>query len=220
MLTFDPDDPFPLLAEDSHSYAEAQAHAAQVDAWLGLAISECEAKVGPAPGHELWNRLDAQSFLTPYTELRAILERLRPPVGGTVVDLGAAYGRMGFVIARNFPKVNFIGFEIDHVRVQEGRRLLPQTGFGRKIDLIQADLTSPEFVMPKADAYFIYDYGTREAVEKTIEDLRQIARTRRVSVAGRGGRVRDVIEKLHPWLSQVVSPEHFARYSIYRSAPY
>ncbi len=76
----------------------------------------------------------------------------------------------------------------------------------------------PDFKPDAADFFFIYDYGTRPAVQKTLEDLREIARSRPITVVGRGRLSRDAIERQHPWLSQVCPPRHFKNYSIYSSA--
>jgi hypothetical protein len=81
-----------------------------------------------------------------------------------------------------------------------------------------ADLASPEFTPPPAAWYFVYDYGTRPAIEKTLADLQALAREQPVRVVGRGRAVRDAIERRHPWLGGVVSPRHFANFSLYSSS--
>jgi hypothetical protein len=84
--------------------------------------------------------------------------------------------------------------------------------------MIQADLNSPDFAPAPADIYFMYDFGSRDAIEKTLHDLREIAKTRPITVVGRGRSSRDAIELRHPWLSQVTQPLHTKNYSVYRSA--
>src|SRR5689334_14401499 len=97
MLNFDPQNPFPL--DDSHTYAEAQEHSRRVDEWLGLRIEPIEDHLRRSPTkesqHQLWIGLPIQSLLTPYSELRIILEKLHLKPGQSIVDLGAAYGRLG-----------------------------------------------------------------------------------------------------------------------------
>ncbi|MCM2324247.1 MAG: class I SAM-dependent methyltransferase [Oligoflexia bacterium] len=218
-LAFDPTHPFPLLPEGSHSYPEAQAHAEAVDAWLGLRTAEIEAELAVRPrpeGQQLWIGTPTRVFLTPYTELRLLLDRLAPGAGTTIVDLGAGYGRMGFVLGVHHPGVRFLGYEFVEERVKEGQRGLARWTYPG-IELRQADLAAASFLPEPADFYFIYDYGTREAIEKTLGDLREIARLRPLTVIGRGRASRDAIERRHPWLSQVVPPRHFGHYSIYRT---
>ena len=155
MLAFDPDDPFPLLADPFSDHAAAQEHGEQVDAWLGL-------------------------------------------------DTAAG--------------VDFCGFELVAPRVAAAQAALDRFGAARA-RMVAADLAAADFSLCAADVYFMYDYGTRDAIEKTLADLRAVARERGVIVVGRGRACRDAIERRHPWLSGVVSPQHFAHASIYRTSP-
>jgi len=86
------------------------------------------------------------------------------------------------------------------------------------VRLEHADLSSREFSPIEADFYFIYDYGTPKAIEKTLHDLRKMAQIRPITVIGRGRLCRDSIERRHPWLGEVVKPDHIGHSSIYRSA--
>lgn len=224
MLVFDPKNPFPLVRKGEVSLAEAQAHAALVDNWLGLQAGTVEINVKeeiysqPDDGQEPWAGLPVKTLLTPYTDFRLILEQLAPRRGQTIVDLGAAYGRLGFVISQHWLGVGFVGYELIEERVREGRRCLERFEVMPEIQLLQADLLAPEFMPQAADFYFMYDFGSRQAIDKTIYDLFIIAQKRSITVVGRGGRTRDAIERRNPWLSQVIEPEHFPHYSIYRSS--
>lgn len=201
-------------------YAEAQAHADQVDAWLGFRIPEAERALRQSPvpaGARLWEDLPPRTFQTPYTELRQILERLRPRAGDTIVDLGAGYARLAFVLARHYPGAFFLGYEISSVRVNEARRVLALHHHTHaRLEL--ADLGSPEVQLPWARAYFLYDFGARPAVARVLQELSRLARQRPIAVVARGRLSRDLIEREEPWLSQVVPPEAYAHWSLYRSA--
>jgi hypothetical protein len=72
--------------------------------------------------------------------------------------------------------------------------------------------------LPEADTFFIYDYGSQTAIEKTLNDLRERSLSQPLTVVGRGGATRSLIEKKHLWLSGVTEPEHFRNFSIYRTA--
>ncbi len=228
MIPFDPSDPFPLLAASAADYAEAQAHSEKTDAWLGLKTHSTENEITRSqplekrtPDQQLWIELPVKTLLTPYTEIRDLLERLAPPPGSTMVDLGAGYGRMAFVIARHFPDVRFIGYEYVRPRVLEAQRCLklfcPSAFSSGKISVEEADLSTASFRPAPAEFYFLYDFGSRSAIDKCLHDLRGIARSRAITVVGRGRSSRDAIERAHPWLSQIHAPEHFAHSSIYRS---
>jgi hypothetical protein len=216
---FHPAEPFPL---ESMSYRDAQAHSEQVDGWLGLRIREVERKLLEGRGksksreQENWIGLAPQTLLTPYTELRAMLSFVNPLEGSKAVDLGAGYGRLGFVLARHYPMVDFIGYEVVEERVLEARRCLENHKCSKAVMFCE-DLSAPDFVPASADSYFIYDYGSRSAVVKTLNDLRLIAQTRPITVIGRGRLSRDLIELETPWLSQVNPSSHHGNFSIYRS---
>lgn len=218
-IPFDPEMPFPLLPETSHTYAQAQEHSRTVDEWLGLDTERIERALfgsKDASGHQKWLGLPVKSLLTPYTEIRSILNELSLKPGQTIVDLGAGYGRMAFVVGRHHPEVRFVGYEIVRERVAESNRCLARWRYPN-VSMEVADLSAGDFELMPAENYFLYDFGNHSSVQKTLEDLRLIARKRIITVVGRGRGSRDTIERHHPWLSQVVAPRHRAHYSLYRS---
>ncbi len=222
VIPFDPADPFPLLPFGSHTYREAQEHSALVDTWLGLETERIEAELieSAAPVardvQQLWIGLPIQALQTPYSELRLILNELDLNPGQTIVDLGAGYGRLAFVVGRHAKDIRFVGYELVRERVLEARARLHPFEF-HNVEMIEADLASPDFVPVEADAYFLYDYGTRSAIEKTLRDLRAVSMRRPIVVVGRGRASRDAIERGEPWLSQVIPPMHYDHFSIYFS---
>ena len=227
MLVFDPTDPFPLLPPGSFSHAEAKAHAALVDEWLGLRVDLVERAVLANPrylptgsGHdtpqEYWRGLPSDSLQTPYVELRALLHLIAPAPGHTLVDLGSGLGRLAHVVGRQHPGVRFIGYEIVEERVRESVRCLEPFGYP-EVRIEQADLGAASFIPLSAEYYFVYDFGSRPAIEKTLADLRRIAQERSITVVARGGRSRSIIARLHPWLCDVRTPRHYDNYSIYSS---
>ena len=225
MPRFEARNPFPLQAE--FSLNEARDHAMEADRWLGLRVDVIEASLArqgsrdPAPQtsgdkHQLWFGLSPRDLLTPYLEIRLMLSELCLKPGMTVIDLGAAYGRMGFVLHRHEPGVRFIGYEYVGERVREGRVALDR--FGAELaELHHADLTASVFKVAKADVYFLYDYGTPKAIEKTLFDLCRIARERPITIVARGRTCRYAIESRHSWLAKAdpLAPE--AAITIYRS---
>ena len=229
MIEFDPADPFPLLSTDLHkpfgsySYAEAQVHSELVDRWLGFRIEKTERALQEEQSErtdqvaqQFWIGLPFQSLQTPYCEIRGVLEFLGPRLGPTLVDLGSAYGRVGIVLNRHFAKIEFLGLEAMGPRVAEGNRILSQTGATLSCNVL-ADLGSINFQMPRAQTYFIYDFGSLRAIQNTLVRLREISVEQSITVVGRGRAVRDEIERHHPWLAYVVRPSHFAHVSFYHS---
>ncbi len=189
----------------------------QIDDRLGFQIERVEASIRPLAGVELWQSQGPRVFQTPYAELADILRYLALPAGARIVDLGAGYGRLGIVTAALQPELHFTGYEISTERVAEGRRVYSESGLD-PAQLKVADLAAEHFRLPAADAYFLYDFGTREAVEKVLIDLKYLAvKMPGLRVVGRGRRSRDLIERGHPWLSQVNPPRHMGNFSIYRA---
>ncbi len=218
---FNQDDPYPLLSMTDCTYREAQIHAAHVDAWLGLDTIRVEAGLQTKNSdQELWIGLKPEALLTPYIEFRQILERLdvrgQLKPGAIVIDCGAGYGRMGFVVEAHYPHVKFVGYEIVQERVAEGARCLALQGFS-SAQLLCANIDNSEFNLPEAETYFVYDFSHRAAIDRLLLRLLQIARRRSITVVARGRSSRDAIDHGAPWLSQVVPPEHFQNFSIYRS---
>lgn len=227
MVHFSPSDPFPLVDLTKHTQSELRAHSARVDRWLGLRTLEIEGQLAErgcrerAPSscgesQELWLGLDVQALLTPYCEIRAILERLRPNAGDTVIDLGAAYGRMAFVIERHFPGVRFVGYEYVGERAREGRRAFNGAGLKRS-RLEHADLAAGDFQPEDAQIYFIYDYGTPKAIEKTLYDLRRRSQESPAFVVCRGRHSRYLISNRHPWLKSAFPGEPEGVVTIYHA---
>jgi hypothetical protein len=219
-IVFDLSDLFPVPSEDQ-TYADAQRHSSEVDLCLGLRTKEIEEALylngsKKPPDSQHWIGLPTQTLLTPYTELRKILSLLDLRPGDRVVDLGAGYGRMGFVLASHYPEVDFIGYEVVQERVIEAKRCLENRHCRRAVMYCE-DLSAPGFEPVSAGFYFIYDYGSRSAVVKTLNDLQKIAKSRSITVIGRGRLSRDLIEQETPWLSQVNASEHHGNFSIYRS---
>lgn len=227
MKKFVRSNPFPVWQTGSYTYDEAQAHSAEVDDWLGLQIAKVEAALcetgcrrrapdAQAERQQLWIGLAAKSLLTPYVEIRKLLENLRLREGSVVVDLGAAYGRMGFVIGKAYPALRFIGYEYVGERVAEATRCLQKHRI-KNAKVEHADLTSASFRLPVADVYFIYDYGTEKAIEKTLYDLKRISKTHPITIVARGKACHDAIKTRHNWLKLVSTPEPAAKSSIFIS---
>ena len=89
-----------LTPTDRSAYLSLRAFA--------LARAGREASLSEA---QLWEHLSPSVFQTPYSEISRILREMAPPPGSRVVDLGAGYGRMAFVVEAFFPQVEFVRSE-------------------------------------------------------------------------------------------------------------
>lgn len=224
MIAFDPGQLFPLLDPRSHTYKEAQNHSTQVDHHLGFHFQEIEENLLKNQNYQksqepvqTWAGLPVQAMQTPYTEIRYILSLLKPSPDQMVIDMGCSYGRMAHVIGQHYPQVNFIGYELVQERVDEGQRVLRHFHYPRT-RLETCDLNSQTFTPPEADFYFIFDFGSRPAIEKALEDLRVIARKRGITLIARGRGIRHQIYQSHPWLCEINPPENYDHFTIFRSS--
>ena len=209
-----------------------RVHSAWVDRTLGIQVEKIETtlyeaalKLDPQGSHKTWGRslhegnqtwvgLWSQTLQTPYSELKQICELLKPKKLEHLVDLGAGYGRMGWVLHLLYPETSFSGYEYVSERVIEGSRLLDQLGCV-KARLIHQDLTQADFKLPEADFYFVYDYGTLEHIRHTLDQLKEMGDRKKFKVIARGLGTRSLIDHEHPWLSQVFDPHHEEHFSIY-----
>ncbi len=174
---------------------------------------------GPAlhQGVQTWVGLDIQTLQTPYSECLRILQILKLKPYQHIIDLGAAYGRMGIVVGGLYLKNSFTGFEYVKARVDEGNRIYKELGFGR-CELVEIDLFKSSFELPPADIYFIYDYGQIEHIERTLKQIEMIAMKRPVKLVVRGKFTRRIINDRFPWLElryEGKLEEEFCIYSAY-----
>lgn len=223
-MHFNPKEPFPLFSLDDYSYAQAKLHAAEADAFFHLDTASAElahALEFPTSHQQAdivqgWTNLPVETLMTPYLELRIMLEQLQLCEAELIVDLGCAYGRLGLLI--NFLKlpIRYLGFELSSARVQAAKNSFQLFSFDPNQIQLQ-DLQSDSFAMPFADVYFIYDYGSEAAIEKTLNQIKSIAQNQKIKLLGRGRRTRHLIHLNHPWLAEVNPPQHFPTFSVYYS---
>jgi hypothetical protein len=165
-------------------------------------------------GVQTWVGLDLQTLQTPYSECLRILQLLRIKPYQHVIDLGAAYGRMGIIIGGLYIKNSFTGFEYVKSRVDEGNRIYRELGFTRS-ELKQQDLSDPDFKLPEADIYFIYDFGQVEHINHTLKQIELIAHKRPVKVVVRGKFTKSIIAESHPWLELKFEGKLEDKFSVY-----
>lgn len=165
-------------------------------------------------GVQTWVGLDLQTLQTPYSECLRILQLLKIKPYQHVIDLGAAYGRMGIIIGGLYIKNSFIGYEYVKARVDEGNRIFKELGFARS-QLIEQDLFDSQFELPEADIYFIYDYGQVEHIDHTLKQIHAISAKRPVKVVVRGKFTKSIISEKHEWLELMYVGKLEELFSIY-----
>lgn len=165
-------------------------------------------------GVQTWVGLDTHTLQTPYSECLRILQLLKIRPYQHIIDLGAAYGRMGMVIGGLYIKNSFTGYEYVKGRVDEGNRVYREFGLSR-CQLVEQNLFDPAFELPQADVYFIYDYGQVEHIDRTLRQIEKIAHKRPVKVVVRGKFTKEIIKEGHQWLDLKYEGKLEERFSIY-----
>lgn len=211
------------ILQNQPDYATAKVHSKMIDDQLGLNCSQIEDILFDQnqdsifrPGKNFWYGLEIQSLQTPYSEIVEMIDFVKPKCGDKWVDLGAGYGRMGLTLGIVRPDVEFVGYEYVQDRVNEGNRLFKEWNLS-KVTMKQADISKDEFNLESADLYFLYDFGSKEDVDKVLEKLRVQAQTQPIQVVARGRGMRSWIFMQCPWLCEIHSPVQFKNWTYFRS---
>jgi hypothetical protein len=168
-------------------------------------------------GVQTWVGLDLQTLQTPYAECLRILQLLKIRPYQHVIDLGAAYGRMGIVIGGLYIKNSFLGYEYVKARVDEGNRVYKELGFTR-CQLKEQDLFDSDFQLPEADIFFTYDYGQVEHIDHTLKQIECIAHKRPVKIVVRGKFTKKIIADRYTSFNLLYEgklEDFFSIYSVY-----
>lgn len=168
------------------------------------------------PYAQTWIGLNPQTLLTPYPEILKFLEffRTRPP--NKVIDLGAAYGRVGLVLNAVYPKAQFMGIELVETRAHEARRIFKKFGINNS-EMLTQNITEEGYEIPDADIYFIYDFGNRKDLEYVIEKLSKKMKTKKFALIVKGDFIRSTIQFFFPMLLVKNIVTHEKEWSIYYS---
>lgn len=209
-------------------------HSDYVDHILGFKLQEVERRLvmkaqglDPDGSHESWGPsmhngvqtwvgLDLQTLQTPYSEILRILQLIKLKPQQHVIDLGAAYGRMGVVVGGVFGKSQFTGYEYVKERVDEGNRVYRDLTL-RNCQLHAVDLFAKDFRLPEADVYFIYDYGHVEHIDHTLKQIAYVAKKRPIKIVARGKFTKQIIAQYHPWLELKYEGKLEEFFSVYQA---
>lgn len=163
-------------------------------------------------GSQTWVGLDPETLNTPYSEIAFFLKIINPMRRDLFIDLGAGYGRVGLVLNKLYPEVDFIGYELVLERVNEGNRVFKNLGCNYK--LIEKDLSSTDFKLPKANFYFLYDFGKVSHIRNILKELEQLTdQNHHFKIIVRGMGVQSIIDYEFPWMIRESSEFNFSIYS-------
>lgn len=193
--------------EDMHP----QSHAKYLDKKLGFKIPKIENRLlqkyrayykaddqSNGKRHfkdsQTWIGLHPQALQTPYHDLYQALYLLKDFNIEKIVDIGAGYGRVAFVMKSLFPKASFTGFEILKQRQLEANRLY------EKFDLDDCQIhlqnvLEEGFTLPHAQVYFIYDFSELDDICQILDQLSARLGKEDFFLISRGDRTSFLLEK-------------------------
>lgn len=222
LTKFDSEQLAPYLSETAFfrspesDYHSSQIHSRYVDQLLGFNILITEEQINHSlyQGLESWDGLSADQLQTPYDELLLMTQFLQLHDDEHIVDLGAGYGRLAFIIAQQNPRVKFSGLELVSERVECGNRIFKQHDLPNAL-LIEQDLLKTELKEYAADVYFLYDFGQKEHLKIVLDQLDELAVKRDFRLVARGRGVRSLIHYSYPRFCHAIDPIHFETFSVY-----
>jgi len=208
----------------------AMEHSAKIDQLLGFSIDKTEELLSRKyaayncsnktllayPGGQAWIGLGSQVLQTPYQELYEVLSYLKINPPTHLVDLGAGYGRLAFILKAIFPECRFTGHEFVKERVVEGKRVMRLNGLTQE-SLEEKDILSDNYQLPEADVYFIYDFGTPYDIQRLLAKFLTIFEKKEFFLIVKGKATRSMIHNKFPLLFRAFGAKHFDNISLYSS---
>lgn len=216
-------------AYDKTHYHELQVRSSLIDTLLGFNIENIEeelihnAQINYPKGNyktwgksiyngsEAWIGLSSEQLQTTYYEFFDVINRINVSEEETFCDLGAGYGRLGFLLRLLERNNAFLGVELVEQRVNEAKRLIDLYGY-KDIRMVCSDLK--EFPIPFYDNYFIYDFGVISQMNYVLEKLAVLSYKNKFRIIARGRGIRTLIENKHPWLA-AIEPTYTDTYAIF-----
>lgn len=145
-------------------------------------------------GTQTWIGLHPQALQTSYDELYQVLIKLEKFEIKNIVDIGAAYGRVGIVGKAIFPNATFKGFEILKNRQLEANRVFELLGL-QNCEVYLQNVLTDGFRIPSADIYFLYDFSEIGDLCIILDQLSSYMKNNNFFVITKGDRLNYLIEK-------------------------
>jgi S-adenosylmethionine-diacylgycerolhomoserine-N-methlytransferase len=81
-----------------------------------------------------------------------MLDGLRPPAGGSILEIGCGTGRNLILAARRYPDARLYGFDISEAMLDTARRSIVRAGLAERISLARGDASAfdPEAMFGRA----------------------------------------------------------------------
>ncbi len=113
---------------------------------------------------------------TSYSSILSALENFALPPGGHLVDLGSGFGRVGLIAGLWREDLRFTGYEYVGHRVRVASDSAASAGHATRVRFFEQDLADPDFRIPLADAYYMYDPFCASTYERVLRQLNAYSR--------------------------------------------
>ncbi len=121
-----------------------------------------------------------------YSTVVTALDHLGLAQGARFIDLGSGYGRVGLIVGLLRPDIEFVGYEFVPHRVHIANAATQNLGLQNKVEFFTQDLSLKSFVIPEAEAYYMYDPFSEETYSHVLNQLVAIARRRPIIIVTKG----------------------------------
>lgn len=121
-----------------------------------------------------------------YSTILLALRYLNLPKGSKFIDLGSGYGRIGLVVGLMRSDIQFTGYEFVKERVDIANKACARFGLEKHTHFLTQDLAATDFKLPHADTYYIFDSFTDASYVIIMNQLQEIAQTKKITVVTKG----------------------------------
>lgn len=175
------------------------------DQRLGLKTLEVEERLYAKDPHDevyesrAWMGLPFQTLQTPYDEILSALLKFKEQgiIPLSILDLGAAFGRVGIIAKLLFPECEFQGLEMVRERVEEGKRVYKELGLNPE-SLRVENILRENFELPKADIYFLYDFSDPADIKVILDSMAEVFFEEEFFLIAKGKAVNSLIQHKYP----------------------
>jgi S-adenosylmethionine-diacylgycerolhomoserine-N-methlytransferase len=140
-----------------------------------------------------------------------LLDELKPPAGGTILEIGCGTGRNLVLAARRYPQARLFGFDISEMMLETARSSIGKAGLAGRVTVARGDATAFDterlFGTSAFDRVFIsYTLSMvppwRDVLRPAIRAVAQRGRLHIVDFGQQEGYPRIFKSALYAWLAK------------------
>lgn len=129
-----------------------------------------------------------------YSTILTALHNLKLNSGDRLIDLGSGYGRVGLVAGLMHDHINFTGYEFVQHRVDIANLASQNFNLSDRIKFLTCDLSNPDFQIPDAEVYYLYDPFSEETYLYILSQLVNISRRQKITIVTKGNARAKLLE--------------------------